>query len=129
MKKRNFKNYSELDYYNFARGTYSGVKGWFYWLCKPMGETEKKRFMERYTNVAFLTAQQRYAPELKSMVIFVGDKSFINYSRFVSAFKEAYSRFDASIMRAKPDVKKVDGGVYVSCTVNECEYGQFFPIA
>ena len=128
MKKRNFKNYSELDYYNFARGTYFGVKGWFYWLSKPM-ELRQIRDMFKFTNIAFLKGRAQYAPERINDVIFVGDKSFDDSTRFVTAFKRAYGPSNQAIYSAKPYVQKHAKGVEVSCTINGREYYHFFVVS
>lgn len=58
-------------YYKDCRGTAKGVKGTYY-FCEKCNEEALSHFQ----NVAFLTTYKEYAPEIKSVAVFVGDKCF-----------------------------------------------------
>lgn len=76
MAKRKipFSEVANLGYYKFAKGVWKGVKGFFYWVDTLSNEDQTK--VERYNNTEILKSKCEFAPEIKSSVIFVGDKCF-----------------------------------------------------
>lgn len=65
--------FSQLpNYYNFKRGKINGVYGCFYWLCDKINPAD----FAQYKNVKFFISRKQYAPELKTNVLFLGDKCF-----------------------------------------------------
>ena len=64
----------DLDFYDFGRMEYRGIRGYYYKLDK----LRDKHFdiLKQYQNVAILYCSPMYAPEIKRILIFVGDKCF-----------------------------------------------------
>lgn len=54
-----------------CRGYAKGVKGTYY-FC----EKYNKEVLSNFHNVAFMITYKEYAPEIKSVAVFVGDKCF-----------------------------------------------------
>ena len=70
-RKKKFKNIYLLDYYQFKRCTVDSVRGWCYWCDKI-----NREMLEAFDNIKIFSSRCEYAPEIKSAVVFVGDKCF-----------------------------------------------------
>lgn len=62
---------SMTGYYKDKRGTCRGVNGTYY-FC----EKYNKEVLSKFKNVVFLITHKEYAPEIKSVAVFVGDRCF-----------------------------------------------------
>ena len=69
--KRKFKDIYLLNYYQFKRCAVEGVGGWCYWCDKI-----DRAMLEKFDNIKIFSSRCEYAPEIKSVVVFVGDKCF-----------------------------------------------------
>ena len=69
-----FSEVASLDYHKFAKGVCNGVKGYFYFL-DHITEINRQR-VEKYSNTKILQSRCEFAPEIKKVVIFVGNKCF-----------------------------------------------------
>ena len=75
-KKRKvpFSEVAKLGYYKFAKGVCNGVRGFYYWVDSLTNEDRTN--LEKYNNTQILKSRCEFAPEIKKVVIFVGDKCF-----------------------------------------------------
>ncbi|MBO7735277.1 MAG: hypothetical protein J6S67_22115 [Methanobrevibacter sp.] len=71
QRKKKFKDIYLLNYHQFKRCIVNGARGWCYWCDKIDRAT-----LETFDNIKIFSSRCEYAPELKSVVVFVGDKCF-----------------------------------------------------
>ena len=64
----------DLDFYDFGRMEYRGIRGYYYKLDKL--RDNHFDILKQYQNVAILYCSPMYAPEIKKILVFVGDKCF-----------------------------------------------------
>ena len=69
-----FSEVANLGYYKFAKGVCKGVKGFFYWYDE-IKESDRTK-VESYNNTLILNSRCEFAPEIKKVVLFVGNKCF-----------------------------------------------------
>lgn len=75
-KKFTFQELSNMTgYHAFFRFEYKGIKGYVYHMDR-MPTKEEKDYIFQFKNVHPLTATQKYAPEIKTPCLFIGDKCF-----------------------------------------------------
>lgn len=82
MKKFNIHNQNELQYFNFNRITKTSSKNNIpftrYALTKMLTPEKMQQLKNKYKNIEFGTAKNRYTPETEYTTILVFDKNLKN---------------------------------------------------
>lgn len=75
-KKRKvpFSEVAKLGYYKVSKGLCNGVRGFYYWVDTLT--TVERTNLEKYNNTKILKGGCEYAPEIKKVAIFMGNKCF-----------------------------------------------------
>lgn len=77
MRKATYKDIPTYCHYKRCMDT-KGNKGYLYHLREKLSDSDKDMLKEKYNNVDFYVAINKYAQEVKHDVIFLSDKVMKN---------------------------------------------------